>query len=215
MFGASVHPDYAWRFPGHSSWSKCFSGQEEVRSKLLKPLFALFATEYRAQAINLVAEGDFVVAEVRGDVQTKRGQRYNNKICSCSNFVATRSRRWSNIAIPIWRSACSAITMTRSGDGGVDNPDGCGRVGCMPALRRPRLTWPCFTAVIRAVLTSCWLYVALPPLDAATWQGPLRASHWVCARLRTTVLTLVLFATYVGIGALAHDSHFSLGWVLG
>ena len=26
---------------------------------------------------------------------------------------------------------------------------------------------------------------------------------------------LVLFATYLGIGALAHDSHFSLGWVLG
>ena len=49
VFGASVHPDYVWRFPGHSSWSKCFSGQEEVRDKLLKPLFALFATEYRAQ----------------------------------------------------------------------------------------------------------------------------------------------------------------------
>src|SRR5438046_9770898 len=31
----------------------------------------------------------------------------------------------------------------------------------------------------------------------------------------STVLTLVLFATYLGIGALAHDSHFSLGWALG
>src|SRR4051812_6277589 len=30
----------------------------------------------------------------------------------------------------------------------------------------------------------------------------------------STVLTLVLFATYLGIGALAHDSRFSLGWVL-
>lgn len=30
----------------------------------------------------------------------------------------------------------------------------------------------------------------------------------------STVLTLVLFATYLGIGALAHDTHFSLGWVL-
>ncbi|MCD0415898.1 AzlC family ABC transporter permease [Rubrivivax sp. JA1024] len=28
------------------------------------------------------------------------------------------------------------------------------------------------------------------------------------------MLTLVLFATYLGIGALAHDSHFSLGWLL-
>jgi predicted branched-subunit amino acid permease len=30
----------------------------------------------------------------------------------------------------------------------------------------------------------------------------------------STVLTLVLFATYLGIGALAHDTHFSLAWVL-
>jgi predicted branched-subunit amino acid permease len=30
----------------------------------------------------------------------------------------------------------------------------------------------------------------------------------------STVLTFVLFATYIGIGALAHDTHFSLGWVL-
>ena len=28
------------------------------------------------------------------------------------------------------------------------------------------------------------------------------------------MLTLVLFATYLGIGALAHDTHFSLGWAL-
>ena len=86
VFGASVHPDYIWRFPGHCSWSKRFSGQEEVRSRLLKPLFALFATEYKAKAINLIAEGDTVVAEVRGDVQTKTGKRYNNEYCFLFRF---------------------------------------------------------------------------------------------------------------------------------
>jgi predicted branched-subunit amino acid permease len=30
----------------------------------------------------------------------------------------------------------------------------------------------------------------------------------------STILTLVLFATYLGIGALAHDTHFSLAWAL-
>jgi predicted branched-subunit amino acid permease len=30
----------------------------------------------------------------------------------------------------------------------------------------------------------------------------------------STILSLVLFATYLGIGALAHDTHFSLGWAL-
>jgi predicted branched-subunit amino acid permease len=43
----------------------------------------------------------------------------------------------------------------------------------------------------------------------------LRAFAWGVSSVASTVLTLVLFATYLGIGALAHDSHFSLGWVLG
>lgn len=30
----------------------------------------------------------------------------------------------------------------------------------------------------------------------------------------STILTAVLFATYIGIGALAHDTHFSLFWAL-
>ena len=47
------------------------------------------------------------------------------------------------------------------------------------------------------------------------WQSPSRAFAWGHALGRATVLTLVLFATYLGIGALAHDTHFSLGWVLG
>jgi predicted branched-subunit amino acid permease len=32
--------------------------------------------------------------------------------------------------------------------------------------------------------------------------------------ITSTILTFVLFATYLGIGALAHDAHFSLGWAL-
>jgi uncharacterized protein len=86
VFGASVQPDYVWRLAGQSSWSKCFTGQEEVRTKLLKPLFALFATEYRARAINLISEGETVVAEVRGDAQTRSGKRYNNEYCFLFKF---------------------------------------------------------------------------------------------------------------------------------
>jgi predicted branched-subunit amino acid permease len=56
--------------------------------------------------------------------------------------------------------------------------------------------------------------LTLPALDSAQWQSPLRAFAWGMRSVTSTVLTLVLFATYVGIGALAHDSHFSLGWAL-
>ena len=54
----------------------------------------------------------------------------------------------------------------------------------------------------------------LPPLDSQQWQSPFRAFAWGMSAVGTTVLALVLFATYLGIGALAHDTHFSLGWVL-
>ena len=57
--------------------------------------------------------------------------------------------------------------------------------------------------------------LALPPLSSSSWKSTIRAFAWGMSSVASTVLTLVLFATYLGIGALAHDSHFSLGWVLG
>jgi predicted branched-subunit amino acid permease len=56
--------------------------------------------------------------------------------------------------------------------------------------------------------------VPLPPLDSPAWQSSARTFAWGLRSVASTVLTLVLFATYLGIGALAHDSRFSLGWVL-
>jgi predicted branched-subunit amino acid permease len=56
--------------------------------------------------------------------------------------------------------------------------------------------------------------LAFPPLDSTSWQSPVRAFAWGIYSVTSTVLTLVLFATYLGIGALAHDTGFSLGWVL-
>lgn len=85
-FGDALHPDYVWRLPGHSSWSRCFEGQAAVERDLLTPLFSLFATPFIARAINLIAEGDYVVAEVRGDVMTRRGDRYNNEYCFIFRF---------------------------------------------------------------------------------------------------------------------------------
>jgi predicted branched-subunit amino acid permease len=56
--------------------------------------------------------------------------------------------------------------------------------------------------------------LALPPQDSPSWQSPVRAFAWGVRSVGSSVLALVLFATYLGIGALAHGTHFSLGWVL-
>jgi predicted branched-subunit amino acid permease len=54
----------------------------------------------------------------------------------------------------------------------------------------------------------------LPSLDSPQWNSSLRAFAWGMRSVGSTILALVLFATYLGIGALAHDSGFSLAWTL-
>ena len=53
-----------------------------------------------------------------------------------------------------------------------------------------------------------------PAPDAPEWKSAARTFARGLRAVTSTVLTLVLFATYLGIGALAHDTGFSLGWVL-
>jgi hypothetical protein len=54
----------------------------------------------------------------------------------------------------------------------------------------------------------------LPPLDSPQWNSSVRAFAWGMSATSATILSLVLFVTYIGIGALAHDTRFSLGWAL-
>lgn len=54
----------------------------------------------------------------------------------------------------------------------------------------------------------------LPAAESPAWQSSPRAFLQGVRAVATSVLALVLFATFIGIGALAHDSHLSLAWVL-
>src|SRR6478672_2369893 len=76
----------------------------------------------------------------------------------------------------------------------------------MPALSAPLLDAAGCIGVKRGM--------GLPPLDSPQWKNSFHAFAWGVRSVASTVLALVLFATYLGIGALAHDTHFSLGWVL-
>jgi predicted branched-subunit amino acid permease len=76
------------------------------------------------------------------------------------------------------------------------------------------LTLVCFASVMRGTTHMVRCPLAFPALDSPRWQSSARAFAWGVRSVGSTVLTLVLFATYLGIGALAHDTHFSLGWAL-
>src|SRR6202158_3676892 len=84
----------------------------------------------------------------------------------------------------------------------------------MAGLPLACLTQAGFASVMHGTTHLIRMPLALPPLDSPSWQSPVRAFAWGMRSVASTVLTLVLFATYLGIGALAHDTHFSLGWAL-
>src|SRR5229473_1841003 len=80
----------------------------------------------------------------------------------------------------------------------------------MADLLAVRLTPAGFASVMRATTHIARIHVPLPPLDSPKWQSSLGAFAWGMRSVASTVL----FATYLGIGALAHDTHFSLAWAL-
>jgi uncharacterized protein len=81
-FVDALGDDVRWTIIGTTEWSGTWVGKEAVQRRLLDPLFAQFGTTYRNRAVRLIAEGDYVVIECRGDVTTKNGQPYRNTYCN-------------------------------------------------------------------------------------------------------------------------------------
>jgi ketosteroid isomerase-like protein len=73
--------DFAWIIEGRSRFSRRFEGKAAVRNELLQPLFEMFATPYRFDIDEIIAEGDRVVVLGRGEVRTKSDKDYNNSYC--------------------------------------------------------------------------------------------------------------------------------------
>jgi ketosteroid isomerase-like protein len=73
--------DARWTVIGSSPWSRTYEGKRAIVDELMRPLFRQFAGEYRARAIRVIAEDDFVVVEARGQVDTRSGKAYNQSYC--------------------------------------------------------------------------------------------------------------------------------------
>lgn len=80
-FAAAMAEDFVWHMIGTTAWSGTFAGRKAVREQLMRPLFAQFASTYRNRASRILADGDHVVVECRGEVETRGGQPYCNTYC--------------------------------------------------------------------------------------------------------------------------------------
>lgn len=80
-FVESWAEDFCWTVTGTTKWSKTYRGKPAVLKELMGPLFSNFADQYTNTAHRFIAEGDYVVVECRGHVNTKSGKPYNNSYC--------------------------------------------------------------------------------------------------------------------------------------
>lgn len=80
-FGEAMADDFTWRMIGSTAWSGTYAGKADVQQRLLKSLREQWATQYKSTPSRILADGDYVVVETRGNVVTKTGKPYNNTYC--------------------------------------------------------------------------------------------------------------------------------------
>ncbi len=76
--------DAVWVIPGFGT----YRGKQDIYTKLLAPTHALMECMGRSVITNIVADGDYVVAESYAkDRMTKSGKAYNNTYCHVYKVV--------------------------------------------------------------------------------------------------------------------------------
>lgn len=80
-FADAMADDFTWHMMGTTAWSGTFTGKAEIRQRLIAPLFTQFGSHYTNTPKRILADGEFVVVESRGNVTTKTGKPYCNTYC--------------------------------------------------------------------------------------------------------------------------------------
>ena len=80
-FNAAMADDFVWRITGSTAWSGEYVGKADVLERLIKPLRGQFTAPNSLTLSRIIAEGDYVVAECRGNATTLAGELYANTYC--------------------------------------------------------------------------------------------------------------------------------------
>ena len=80
VFLDCLSEDATWTFFGNHVFAGTFNGKQDIIDRLLIPM-ARVVESFKFHIDNLIAEGDQVVVEGRGEAPTKSGGSYNNTYC--------------------------------------------------------------------------------------------------------------------------------------
>lgn len=78
---ALMAEEVTWTNIGTTKYSGTFEGKPALVEGLLGPVFGQFEGGLTSTIDNVVAEGDWVVVQSRGEARTKAGRPYNNTYC--------------------------------------------------------------------------------------------------------------------------------------
>jgi ketosteroid isomerase-like protein len=80
--------DFRWTIAGNGRWSRSYEGKQAVLAELFAVLRQRIEGRIKMIAQRILADGDFVVVEARGDNVTKTGMPYNNSYCFVFRLAA-------------------------------------------------------------------------------------------------------------------------------
>ena len=80
-FADALADDVRWTTPGSSVWSRTFAGKQVVLTELLAMVRAQLVERVRLTVLRILADGDHVVVQAKGQATTKKGKPYNNDYC--------------------------------------------------------------------------------------------------------------------------------------
>jgi uncharacterized protein len=78
---ALMADDIIWNNIGSTRYSGTYAGKDSLMANLLGQLFSQLKTGIASTLDNVIAEGDFVVVQLRGQAETIEGRQYNNTYC--------------------------------------------------------------------------------------------------------------------------------------
>jgi ketosteroid isomerase-like protein len=78
--------DVTFRAIGSNSWSVNIKGKEELVREVYARVRERMEGPLKSQATRILADGDFVVVQARGDNTLKNGRRYANDYCLVFRF---------------------------------------------------------------------------------------------------------------------------------
>ena len=80
-FVAAMADDFSWTIAGRTTWARTWEGKRAVTGDLFGVLRERLSLPIKVRPQRILADGDHVIVEARGDNVTRDGDGYDNVYC--------------------------------------------------------------------------------------------------------------------------------------